>query len=398
MSERASDSPWIESARWDALWMFSGLWAPALAFAIYLLTHGIATADVQRSFGESVEGIALLYLPLSVLHRISTTYAVFALPGLREEIRKDRTRYLYVPAAIFAACVLLSLAFTFHTAFDFLPSYHQRLWGFFALAYVMFAWDRWHFCAQEFGVLSIYRARAQQSAPQDRRFDRFFTVVLMLGVNTVLIFCAGYPDLREVVLYGTPLSHYRGELLDPIARGAFLVGAVYIAVAVLREVRHPHGSFPKVLFYLLVGGHSIILHLYPLGLGLFFLSYAFHHWMVAIGLFGRITVGAYAVQAPRPSAWWRAPSARLVFGVAPFLVLTLFVYLSCADFDWAGNLSPVPNPRVFEGATTAAKLLIGVIVGTFFALNYLHYYYDRCFYSFRSPSIRKTVAPLLFRR
>jgi hypothetical protein len=323
---------------------------------------------------------------------------VFTLPSLRDEIRKNRTRYFYVPAAILVGSVVLSLAFTFHTAFEFLPSYHQRLWGFFVLAYVMFAWDRWHFCAQEFGVLSIYRVRAQQSAPQDRRFDRLFTVVMMLGVNTVLIFCAGYADLRQVVLYGTPLSHYRGELLDPLARSAFLLGAIYTAVAVLREVRHPHGSFPKVLFYMLVGGHAIILHLYPLGLGLFFLSYSFHHWMVAIGLFGRISVGAYAAHPPKSSAWWRSPFARLLFGVTPFLTLALLLYASCADFDWAGNLSPVPNPRIFEGATIGAKILIGVIAGAFFSLNYLHYYYDRCFYSFRSPAIRKTVSPLLFRR
>jgi hypothetical protein len=396
MNERAAASPWIESPRWDVTWMFAGLWAPALAALAFLLTHGVGTHQVQRAFGAGVESFAFIYLPLSVLHRISTTYAVLATPILRDDRRSNPARYLYVPAGIVLCCILLALAFTFHDAFAFMPSLHGRLWGFFVLAYVMFAWERWHFCAQEFGVLSIYRARARQSAPADKRFDRVFTIVLMLIVNIVLVFRAGFRDLREVVLYGTPLAGYRGELLEPIALAAFVLGAGWMVSAIVRELRHPQRSLPKLWFYGLVGSHSLLLYFFPDRLGLFFLSYVFHHWMVSVGLFGRITLHAYEAQPGRPDAT-RAPLARLLVGVAPMLGVTLVLYLTCAQLDRAGNLSPVPDAMIFAGASVGAKLLAGVIIGLFFAINYLHYYYDRCFYAFSSPAVRKAVVPLLLR-
>src|SRR5690349_18253056 len=101
-SSTAGTSPWIESPRWDVLWMFSGLWAPLLAAAAYLVLHGLGTHEHRLAFGSAITGIAFIYLPLSVLHRITTTYAVLGTPILREDMRANRARYYYVPAAIVA--------------------------------------------------------------------------------------------------------------------------------------------------------------------------------------------------------------------------------------------------------------------------------------------------------
>ena len=42
----------------------------------------------------------------------------------------------------------------------------------------------------------------------------------MLVVNTVLVFRAGFHELRDVVLHGSPLVYYRGQLSSrsPCAR------------------------------------------------------------------------------------------------------------------------------------------------------------------------------------
>jgi hypothetical protein len=397
MSTQAAPSPWIESPRWDAFWIFAGLWAPLLAIGAYLLLHGSGTAQTQRAFGTGIEGIAFIYLPLSVLHRITTTYAVLGTPILRDERRAHPARYYHVPLAITAGCILLALAFTFHDAFAFMPSLHGRLWAFFLLAYVMYGWERWHFCAQEFGVLSIYRVRAKQSAPADKRFDRLFTVFLMLGVNTVLVFRAGFHELRQVMLYGTPLVSYRGALLEPIALVAFASGLLLSAAAVARELRHAQRSLPKLAFYLLITGHSLVLYFLPNSLGLFFLSYVFHHWMVSVGLFSRVTMNAFEAAPARAERPARSPHMQLLFGVGPFLIATLVLYLTCEQLDRAGNLYPIPSAMIFAGASVTAKIIAGVIIGLFFALNYLHYYYDRCFYAFSSPAVRKTVGAHLFR-
>jgi hypothetical protein len=391
MSLRALASHWVQSPLWDGFFLFAGLWAPLLSVSIYgalwLLAGSPAVSELP---GHDLPALAAIYLPLSILHRITTPYAVLGTPILRDEIRQNPARYLYVPLAIFAGTVALSLCFVFHGAFAFMGSPYGQLWAFFLLAYVMILWERWHFCAQEFGVLSIYRIRAKQTAPEDKRFDRLYTVVLMLGVNMVLYACLGFSDVRDVLLHGTPLGSYRGELLGSVARIAFAIGMVVTAVALIREYRHPQRSLPKLLFYGLIGGHTLLLYTFPKALGLFFLSYAFHHWMVAIGLFGRVTVNSYSEPTPA------AKAARFVLRVGPVLALAWLWYLFFAPLYKAGNLAPVPDTQWFAGATLSAKVIAGVVIGVFFSLEFLHYYYDRCFYSFSNPAVRKRVGPLLF--
>ena len=382
---------WIKSPAWDGFWIFAGVWAPALSvllyFALRRLTHappsdGLPAYDAQK--------LAAIYLPLSVLHRISTTFSVLGTPILRDEVRRNPRRYLGVPLAIVLGCLALCLCFVFHSAFAFMPAVPGELWAFFALAYVMIVWERWHFCAQEFGVLSIYRIRAQQFAPEDKRFDRWYTVVLMMGVNMVLFFCAGFSDIHDVLLHGTPLSTYHGPLLSSVALCAFLFGMGIVVAALVREWRKPRRSLPKALFYLLIGGHSLLLYFFPKALGLFFLSYVLHHWVVAIGLFGRVGVNAYAPRAPLSGL------IKLAARVGPVLVLVALWQIVFGDLDKGLSLAPIPDARWFSGASFGAKLLAGFAMSVFFSLDFLHYYSDRCFYSFSNPAIRKRVAPLLF--
>jgi hypothetical protein len=381
---------WVRSPRWDALWLFSGLWAPALSALAFVAFVAVAGGSVALERpGYDVTSFALIYLPLAVMHRISTTWSVLATPILREQRRAEPWRY--VPLLILLGCVGLGLAFAFHERFDgVFASYRGRMWAYFALAYVMVLWERWHFCAQEFGVLSIYRIRAGQHAPADKRFDRFFTVALMLGVNMVLFVCFAFADERHVLLYGTVIGAYPGDALQPIGAAVFLFGLSLFGYALLREWHHPRRSLPKLLYYALIGGHTLILFYFPRAIGLFFLSYVFHHWMVAVGLFG--LVAHRAQPAPTAARRW----LRLAVRFLPWLLLSLVFYESFAMLDKAGNLSPLPDPHIFAGASVGARVLAGGVVGVFFAFNYLHYYYDRCFYRFSTPGVRAQVAPLLF--
>src|SRR5262245_57014961 len=107
MSEAARSTLWIRSPLWDGLWIFAGLWAPPActraALAWGAITGTPATLDAP---GLDIQSVALIYLPLSILHRISTTYAVLGTPLLREDIRQNPRRYLYIPLAILVGCVL----------------------------------------------------------------------------------------------------------------------------------------------------------------------------------------------------------------------------------------------------------------------------------------------------
>ena len=161
-----------------------------------------------------------------------------------------------------------------------------------------------------------------------------------------------------------------------------------LLVGLTREWRYPRRSLPKLGFYLLIGMHTMVVYFLPSVMGLFFFSYIFHHWMVAVGLFNRITFASYAGQ---PS-----PMTRYVTRAGPFLVACVLWYLFFDPLDKAGSLTPVPDAMAFYGASVAAKVMCGLVIGIFFAFNYLHYYYDRVLYNFGNPAVRRNVGPLIF--
>jgi hypothetical protein len=250
-------------------------------------------------------------------------------------------------------------------------------------------WDRWHFCMQEFGVLSLYRARAEQRAKADRLFDRVFVVCLMLGVNTLLYVNAGFGDDRDLLWLGTPVAALQGAPLQRAALGACALALLLTAAAVVREALHPQRSWPKLAYYALIGSHSLILYLLPNALSLFFLSYVFHHWMVAVGLFNLITLnGSEQRSAPKRALAY-------VLHVGPWFIACLLLGMFFEPLDITARLTPIPNLHIFEGAGTLVRAGVGLVIGSIFGFSFLHYYYDRCLYSFSVPGVRAAIGPLL---
>ena len=372
--------------------MFFGLWGPILILLGYFGAGMIW--DNQQTLVHILrkeEALVFLYIAVGVWHRMTSTYAVLGTPILRDEVRKNKKKYLLIPLAILIGCLLLSQAFVFHSAFSFMQSTHGQLWAFFLLAYVMILWERWHFCAQEFGVLSIYRIRANQFSPVDRNFDRAYTIVLMLIVNMVLFFCAGVFTNEKILFYGTALNAYPERVTKAVALAAFIVGMVFMLVAITREWMREEPSLPKAAFYFLIGSHTMLLYFCPEAFLLFFFSYIIHHWMVAIGLFNRITINSYK----QASVTQRI--GKYLIRVGPVVGLCVLWYYYLKNLDLAGGL-PLPHVAIkrFLDIPASTKFFSGIIIGLFFAFNFLHYYYDRCFYSFRDPAIRERVGPLLF--
>lgn len=361
--------------------MFSGLWAPLLVLGVYVALFGSPT----QAPAFHTQHFVLLFTSLGVLHRLSSIHSVVLSPLLRHEIRDNKRRYVLVPLAIVALTLLLSLAFTFQLA---------QLWAFFALAVSLLVWDRWHFCMQEYGVLSLYRARANQSAAGDRRFDRVFVVVLMLVVNSLLYVRAGFADDLHVLWRGTGVDRLYGQpLVEQLAGGACALAVLLLTLAVLRELRHPQRSWPKLWYYVLIGSHSLVLYALPNALSLFFLSYVFHHWMVAVGLFNRVTLNAHGGGRSRLQLL-----GIYLVKVGPWFLLFAGASLFLGPLDLTSRLTPLPAADAFAGASPAGRFIAGLAIGFFFSFSFLHYYYDRCLYSFSVPGVRRVVAPLLFQQ
>jgi hypothetical protein len=384
-----SRSPFIRSLAWDGRWIFSGLWAPLLAVVAYSLIHRGATQHLSAAPAFHQQHFILLFTSLALLHRLSSIHAVLISPILKREMRANPARYIRTPLLIVIATLLLAQAFVFNPAFAFLGSARAQLWAFFVLATILIAWDRWHFCMQEFGVLSIYRARVGQFAARDRRFDRVYVIALMLVANSVLYLYAGFSDDRQLLWLDTPLASLPNDLLQRAGQAACVLAGSCLSIAVIREFRHGKRSWPKLAYYILIASHSFILYALPNALSLFFLSYVFHHWLVAVALFNRITLNSYAETSRRQRA------LRYLLRVGPWFFGCLVLGMFFQPLDLTANLTPIPKLSMFEGAGGLARAAAGLVIGGIFAFSFLHYYYDRCLYSFSSPGVRQAVGPLL---
>ena|GEM_PF-3398200 len=383
----ATKSNWIVSPRWDITWMFSGLWAPALIALSYLM---LSDEMIPKEPINLWPRLTVFFLALGILHRMSTTYAVLCTPILQDDIKKNPRRYIQIPLAIVMGCMGLSTAFAFHASLTFIPALFGEIATYFVLAYIMMVWELWHFCAQEFGVLSLYRIKAKQFAPADKKFDRAYTVLLMMIINPVLFFAASFAEYHYILLHSASFSLQRGGIIDDVALGAISFSLVIILSAIIREVRHPNHSKHKIAVYILIGGHSWLVYLFPNAMGLFFLSYIFHHWMVAVGLFNRIVINSYDA----PSAI--SAARTYVIRVVPVALILVAFYLTFGPYDKPSFLLPLPDATTYARVTVLGRTLIGLTIGAFFALNFLHFYYDRCLYRFSEPSVREKISPLLF--
>ena len=141
----------------------------------------------------------------------------------------------------------------------------------------------YHFAAQHFGALSLYRARAERGrCIQTRRLDRFFA----LTVGGVLVFVADI--LAGAVAYQDhwvdrwfPAWIVSAE--NGIRGGAMLALFAITAIILVAELRTPRWSLPRILY--IVGLAVMVgLALRPRSLFLFLVIWTSQHWILATGL------------------------------------------------------------------------------------------------------------------
>src|SRR3954471_13168585 len=166
-------STWVRGPVWDSFWMLSALWL----FPIILwLAHGYSDPESSP--------LDLLYFGLTALfwigHRLSSTYLAYCTEAYRPLLRAQPVQFIVLPILVTAGCLAIFLP-----ADTALPwTREERIIG---LAIIDYAWVTYHFAAQHFGALSLYRMRADRSASvQTKRLDRIFA----LTVAGALVFLA----------------------------------------------------------------------------------------------------------------------------------------------------------------------------------------------------------------
>ncbi len=378
MANKKPASFWLRTPVWDGFWILSGVWLPIPLIALSSADQVLQVVLICSVF--------LLWLP----HRFATVYNAFCTPAYRELVFLKKKRFLALPALIFASTYL----------FVFAPRTVLPLDSFTriqVLATVFFLYNSYHFAMQHYGVLSIYRIRAEQ--PHSgwlKRYERIYCVSVGMVIVAFAQICHGAEVVQDSILYeivpGKSLQPALGVLrvLMPI----LVVG--FTLVMLLGELKSKRRSPSKVIYVLGVGFQGVLAYfLSPLS---FLILWGVQHWLVSVALAGHMAENDPS-ESPAHSRWygfWNRFNRGFwptVFGLcvltvilAPFFEYTLHyekIKTAPRFLSWVGDL--VENSLVFN-----------FFIALNFASVYVHFAMDRAVFRFSDPEIRRVTGPLLF--
>ena len=378
---RKCSSAWVRGPVWDGFWMLSALW---LAPIVLWLAHGYSNPESSP--------LDLLYFGLTALfwigHRFSSTYLAYCTEAYRPLLREQPIRFVVLPILLTAACFALFLP-----ADSALPwTREERLIG---LAIIDYSCVTYHFAAQHFGALSLYRSRADRTmCIQTRRLDRFFA----LTVGGVLVFVADI--LAGAVAYQDqwvdrwfPAWIVSAE--NGIRIGATLALFAITAIMLVAELRTPRWSLPRSLY--IVGLAVMVgLALRPRSLFLFLVIWTSQHWILATGL---------ASQTPSAES---GPTTGMVrrflhrlnvrpWAVVLLLMLLSFVLLPIFEVEANRETGTYYGDRIFGALATQLRTSTWVpaLVALGFATGFIHYLLDRSVYRMSDPQVRVAASGLV---
>jgi hypothetical protein len=374
-------SPWIRGAAWDAFWMQSALWLIPVAL---LLASGHED-PAESPLDLLVFGLVALFW---LGHRFGSAWLAYATSAYRPLLRSDRVRFVFVPLSITAVCFAVMLP-----ADDVLPL--SRADRALALATLDFVLVTYHFAAQHYGVLSLYRVRSGRSADMPaRRRDRLFA----LGVGGAIVLVveavtdsAAFRDLRV----GTWLDR---EWISASTGTLRVVATALVALLTLAHIvadlRTPKVSLPRVLYVVGVAGMVAggLLTDHPF---LFVAVWTGQHWLAASALATRV-----ARAEPEPPA---APVRRALHAVnrrpwALFAVLALLSVFLLPFFEVEAGRSDSTyyGDRIFGAFAVALRTSswVPALLALGFATGFLHYWLDRVVYRVSRPAVREAARGL----
>lgn len=373
---------WVRGLVWDGFWLQSALWLAPLAL---LLASGYEDPE-ESPLDWLIFGLTAVFW---ISHRLGSAWLAYATTAYRPLVRAEPARYVVVPVAIAAACFAILLP-----GDDSFPlSRSDRV---LTLTTLDFALVTYHFAAQHFGVLSLYRVRSGRGADiWTRRLDRVFA----LGVGGALVVVV------EAVLRTTLFQNvWIGPWIDPdridAVSGPLRVVAAAMVIAatiglLVAEVRSRCVSLPRALY---ITGVALMVGvgLYTDRPILFIAVWGAQHWLAATALASRV---ASAEPAWRNSTMWRGLHAvnrrpwalLLLLGVLSVLLLPVMeVEAVASDGVYYGD-------RIFgslavelrESAWVPALLAVG------FTTGFLHYWLDRAVYRLSRPAVRIAARGLI---
>jgi hypothetical protein len=366
---------------WDAIFMQNALW-------LLLLVLWLAYGRADPSAGP----LDLLYFGLTALfwisHRFGSTWLVYATEAYRPLLRAQPLRFIAIPLLVAVLCFAILLP-----GDAALPwTRAQRV---IALAIVDYVFNTWHFGAQHFGALSLYRSRAGRSASRTtRRLDRLFA----LGVGGALIFIADM--LAGSISYPQqwlgPLPAWVVAEQAPIRFGATALLIVATAAMLVAELRAERISLPRILYVTGLAA-MVAVALQPRSLFPFLVIWTSQHWILAVG------IGAEAPASEPAPAQGSLRRALHALNMRPWMIIVLLMLLSVillplfeVEANWQAPDAVWYGDRIF-GALAAGlrnSTFVPALLALGFATGFTHYLLDRAAYRFSDPKVRAAASAL----
>jgi len=375
-------SPWVRGPGWDAFWMLGALW---LAPLVLWLSRGYR--DPEES------PLDLLYFALTALfwigHRLCSTYLAYCTEAYRPLLREQPVRFVVIPLLVTAGCFAV-----------FLPSDAALPWGreerLVVLAIIDYVFVTYHFAAQHFGALALYRGRVGRAGcVRTRNMDRLFALTVG-GVLVVLAdILAGAVAYQDQWVDRWLFPAWIVSAQDEIRAGAAVVLLVATAAMLLAELRAPRWSLPRVLY---VAGIAtmVAVALRPRSPFLFLVIWTSQHWMLATGLASLTPAGERAPMRGVVRRVLHALNAR-PWAVVLLLVLSSVILLPLFEIEANRQGGTYYGDRIFGAVAMQLRTSswVPALLALGFATGFVHYLLDRSVYRLSDPRVRAAARGLL---
>jgi len=375
----ARPSLWVRGPVWDAVFLQSALWLLPL-----VLWLGRA--------GPGAHALDMLIFALTALfwigHRFTSAWLAYGTEAYRPLLKAQPVRFVAVPLTVTVLCFAILLP-----PDPALPL--TRTERAIVLAIVDYAFSTWHFAAQHFGALSLYRARAGCGA---RRRDRLFA----LGIGGVLVFVAdllagsvAYPE-RWLGTLPTWVAAEQQQIR--LIATAMLIAAT--ASMLVAELRSPRISLPRILY---VSGLAamVAIALQPRGLFLFVAIWTSQHWILATGIGARAPSAEIAPEQGLLRPALHALNTRPILLIVALMTLSaILLPLFEVEANWQTPGAVFYGDRLFGvfAAGLRSSVWVPALLALGFASGFTHYLLDRAVYRFSDPMVRMAANALLTAR
>jgi hypothetical protein len=335
----------------------------------------------------------LLYFGLTALfwigHRLSSAYLAYFTEAYRPLLRSQPVRFVVLPFLVTAGCFAVCLPPD--TALPW--SREER---FVALAILDYVFVTYHFAAQHFGALSLYRTRVGRTAcTYTRNMDRLFA----LGVGGVLVFLADI--LAGAVAYQDQwvdrwvFAAWLVLMEDGIRAGATIILFAATGAMVFVELRSPRWSLPRLLYVLGISA-MVAVALRPRSVFLFLVLWTSQHWILATGIASETAIGEPAPVLGIGRRLFHALNTR-PWAILILLVVASVILLPLFEVEAIEQEGKYYGDRIFGAIATGLRTSswVPALLALGFATGFVHYLLDRSVYRMSSPQIRTAARGLL---